>query len=126
MRGFAAGRVSFFIILTIQFASWFSARAEEPKTEEPSIQVRDVVVSSTRLPDAPIEARTLPAKVTVITAEDIKRTGAKTVQEAIQWAAGIVFYDQVGNNFQQTIDLRGFNGQPVPSTSVFVDGQRIN
>jgi len=35
-------------------------------------------------------------------------------------------YDLVGNAFQQTIDLRGFNGQPVPSTSVFVDGQRIN
>jgi iron complex outermembrane receptor protein len=64
--------------------------------------------------------------VTIITAEDIKKTGAKTVQEAIQWATGIVMYDSVGNAFQQTIDLRGFNGQPVPSTTVFVDGVRIN
>ena len=95
------------------------------ETEEP-LEVKDVVVSSTRLPDAPVDVRTLPAKVTVITAEDIKKSGAKTVQEAIQWATGIVMYDAVGNNFQQTIDLRGFNGQPVPSTSVFVDGQRIN
>jgi hypothetical protein len=44
----------------------------------------------------------------------------------VQWATGIVMYDQVGNAFQQTIDLRGFNGQPVPSTMVFVDGQRMN
>ena len=44
----------------------------------------------------------------------------------MQWATGIVMYDQVGNAFQQTIDLRGFNGQPVPSTMVFVDGQRMN
>ena len=90
------------------------------------LEVRDVVVSSTRLPDAPVDARTLPAKVTVITAEDIRKSGAKTVQEAIQWATGIVMYDGVGNAFQQTIDLRGFNGQPVPSTTVFVDGMRMN
>src|SRR5689334_2856249 len=93
---------------------------------EDELETREVVVSSTRLPDAPVDARTLPAKVTVITAEDIRKTGAKTVQEAIQWATGIVMYDSIGNAFQQTIDLRGFNGQPVPATSVFVDGQRIN
>ena len=93
---------------------------------EDVIETREVVVSSTRLPDAPVDARTLPANVTVITAEEIRKSGAKTVQEAIQGATGIVMYDQVGNAFQQTIDLRGFNGQPAPSTSVFVDGQRIN
>jgi len=93
---------------------------------EDVIETREVVVTSTRLPDAPVDPRTLPAKVTVITADDIKKSGAKTVQEAMQWATGIVMYDLVGNAFQQTIDLRGFNGQPVPSTSVFVDGQRIN
>ena len=90
------------------------------------IETREVVVSSTRLPDTPVDARTLPAKVTVITAEDIQKSGAKSVQEAMQWANNIVMYDLVGNGFQQTIDLRGFNSQPVPSTSVFVDGQRIN
>lgn len=93
--------------------------------EEP-IQSEGVVVTSTRLPDTPVDARKLPAKVSIITAEDIKRTGAKSVQEAVQWSTGIVMYDQVGNAFQQTIDLRGFNGQPVPSTVVFIDGQRIN
>ena len=93
---------------------------------EDVLETREVVVSSTRLPDAPVDARTLPAKVTVITAEEIKKSGAKTVQEAIQWATGIVMYDGVGNAFQQTIDLRGFNGLPVPNTTVFVDGQRMN
>lgn len=93
---------------------------------EDVLETREVVVSSTRLPDSPVDARTLPAKVTVITAEDIQKSGAKSVQEAMQWANNIVMYDLVGNGFQQTIDLRGFNSQPVPSTSVFVDGQRIN
>jgi TonB-dependent siderophore receptor len=84
------------------------------------------VVSSTRLPDAPVDARVLPAKVTVITAADILRMGAKTVQEAVQWATGVVMYDQRGNSFQQSVDLRGFNSQPVPGTTVFIDGMRAN
>src|SRR5438445_8815407 len=88
--------------------------------------LEEVVVTSTRLPGDPVESRVLPAKITVITAEDIQNSGSKTVQEAIQYATGIVMYDQVGNSFQQTIDLRGFNGQPVPATSVFVDGVRVN
>ena len=108
------------VLLSCLVASTTHAQSEDV------IETREVVVSSTRLPDAPVDARTLPAKVTVITAEDIRKSGAKTVQEAIQWATGIVMYDGVGNAFQQTIDLRGFNGQPVPNTTVFVDGQRMN
>ncbi len=115
-------RVCLFVLLLLSclVASTTHAQSEDV------IETREVVVSSTRLPDAPVDARTLPAKVTVITAEDIRKSGAKTVQEAMQWANNIVMYDLVGNGFQQTIDLRGFNSQPVPSTSVFVDGQRIN
>jgi iron complex outermembrane receptor protein len=94
--------------------------------ETPTESLPETVVTSTRLPGDPIDPLTLPAKVTVITAEDIQRQGAKTVQEAVQYATGIVMYDQVGNSFQQTIDLRGFNGQPVQATSVFVDGVRVN
>ena len=90
------------------------------------IAVKDVVITSTRLPDTPVDVRHVPTNIKIITAEDIQRTGAKTVQEALQWTTGIVWYDAVGNAFQQTIDLRGFNAQPVPNISVFVDGQRIN
>ena len=108
------------VLLSCLVASTTHAESEEV------LETREVVVSSTRLPGEPVDAKTLPAKVTVITAEDIRKSGAKTVQEAIQWGNNIVMYDQVGNGFQQSIDLRGFSGQPVPSTSVFVDGQRIN
>lgn len=99
-----------------------TAVSAEPSTES----LPEVVISSTRLQGNPVDIRTLPTKVTVITADEIQRSGAKTIQEAIQNATGIVMYDQVGNAFQQTVDLRGFNGQPVPATSVFVDGVRVN
>ena len=106
-------------VLLLRTANVFAAESAPEALPE-------VVVSSTRLPGDPVESRTLPAKITIITAEDIQHTGSRTVQEAIQYATGIVMYDQVGNAFQQTVDLRGFNGQPVPVTSVFVDGVRVN
>src|SRR5436309_14232204 len=69
----------------------------------------EVVVTSTRLPGAPADPRTLPAKVTVVTAEDLQRQGAKTVHEAVQQATGIVMHDQVGIAFKQTVDVRTLN-----------------
>ena len=86
----------------------------------------EVIVTSTRLPDVPVDPRNLPAKITLITREDIARSGAKTMQEAIQWSTGIVMFDEVGNSFEQRVDLRGFNNQPVSGTTVFVDGVRVN
>jgi outer membrane receptor protein involved in Fe transport len=85
-----------------------------------------VVVTATRLKDAEEEATRIAGKATVITAQDIQKLGAKTVQEVLQYQTGVVVYDLIGNEFQSTVDLRGFNGQPVPATSVFVDGVRVN
>jgi outer membrane receptor protein involved in Fe transport len=85
-----------------------------------------VVVTSTRLPGEQVSTYDIPVKVTVITAEQIRQSGAQTVQEAIQYETGVVLYDQNGNPFQSIVDLRGFSGQPFPATSVFVDGVRLN
>ena len=85
-----------------------------------------VVVTSTRLRDIEQPASQIPGKVITVTAEEIEKLGATTVQEVLQYQTGIVMYDSIGNASQQTIDLRGFNAQPVTATSVFVDGVRIN
>jgi iron complex outermembrane receptor protein len=85
-----------------------------------------VVVQSTRLKDVEEPIVKLPEKIIVLTADDIETSGAKTIQEALQYQTGMVLYDQVGNDFQSTLDMRGFNGQPVTTTVVIVDGVRIN
>jgi len=85
-----------------------------------------VVVSSTRLRDVELPTTQVPGKVIVVNAEEIQKLGAKSLQEVLEYQTGIVAYDAVGNEFQKTIDLRGFNGQPVTATSVFVDGVRVN
>ena len=75
-----------------------------------------VVVQSTRLKDLEEPISKIPEKVIVLSAEDIKTSGAKTIQEVLQYQTGMVLYDQVGNDFQSTLDMRGFNGQPVTTT----------
>ena len=85
-----------------------------------------VVVTSTRLRDIEQPVSQVPGKVVVVTADEIEKLGAKTVQEVLQYQTGIVLYDGVGNELQQTVDMRGFNAQPVTATSVFIDGVRVN
>ncbi len=94
--------------------------------EPPEVTLPPVVVTATRLQDVQEPITNVPGKVIIVTAEEIEELGAKTVQEVLQYQTGIVLYDSIGNEFQQTIDLRGFNGLPVPATSVFVDGVKIN
>ncbi len=83
-------------------------------------------VSATRLADSQENVLAVPGKRTILSAEDIQKSGATTVQEAISQVTGVVMHNQVGNAYEQTIDFRGFNGNPVSSTSVFVDGVRVN
>ncbi len=102
-----------------------NAWGAEPLGDE-GFEIPEVVVGATRLRDVGIDLRRFPGNVTVITAEDIKAKGARTVQEALLDVPGLTtFYDNSGNNFQQTVDLRGFNGEPVAVT-VLVDGARVN
>ncbi len=128
MHAFASRCVLLFFIIAVALNPAVT-QAQESASEaqqEPVLEIKEIVVSTSRLPSVEENIYAVPAKVTIITAEEIEQSGAKTVQEAVPHATGIVMFDQVGNSFQQTIDLRGFNGQPVNSTSVFVDGVRIN
>jgi len=54
-----------------------------------------VVVSATRFP---AEVRRLPASVTVLTAEDIARSSARTLPELVSEQVGIAMTDLYGNN----------------------------
>jgi outer membrane receptor protein involved in Fe transport len=109
-----------FLFLSL-FAPLDLIGAEPPETTLPP-----VVVSTSRLRDVDQPQSQTPGKVIVVTADEIQKLGAKTVQEVLQYQTGVILYDQVGNEFQQSFDMRGFNAQPVPNTSVFVDGVRIN
>src|SRR5262245_18411649 len=102
-----------------------SPRPSLPRSSAPSpVTEESVVVTAKRLPDGDAPRNEVPAHVTVITREAIERSGARTVQDLLALEAGILVYDQVGNDVQKTLDLRGFTAGS--GTAVFVDGARVN
>jgi iron complex outermembrane receptor protein len=94
--------------------------------QEPQGLVERVRVAA-RLSDKPEEASKIPAHVTVFTREMIEASGAATVQEFLAMHSDFVVFDEVGNGYQSTADLRGFNtGSLATGALVTVDGVRVN
>src|SRR5512139_1358808 len=74
--------------------------------ERPVPIAAEVVVTATRFSDRYIDT---PVNMTVISAEDIRQSGAKTVADILGEQAGIAIHDFFGNNAATTtVDLRGF------------------
>ena len=115
---FLAITVGLFVVLLT--AHQCLAQSSEPQ------QLEEVVVSSTRLQDIPVDIRRVPANISVITQKEIKESGARTIQEVLQYQPGVTIFDQVGNDFQQTIVLRGFVNDGIIPVTVLVDGVRVN
>jgi iron complex outermembrane recepter protein len=64
-----------------------------------------------------------PASMYVITNEDVRRTGHRTLADALRVAPG-VFVGQV-NSHAWTVGTRGFNGGLANKTLVLIDGRRV-
>jgi iron complex outermembrane receptor protein len=82
-----------------------------------------VVVDATRFPE---DARRLPASTTVISAEDIQKSAARTLPELLQEQTGITMKDFFGNNASSTsVDLRGYGATGGQNTLILLDGRRV-
>ena len=83
----------------------------------------EVVVTATRFADRDAGR---PVNVTVITAEDIRNSAAKTLPDLLSEQAGIAIHDLFGNNAATTtVDLRGFGVTGGQNTLILLDGRRI-
>ncbi len=82
-----------------------------------------VTVTATRFAE---NADVLPLGVSVITADEISRSGAATVNEALMRLLGVVgrLDTSGGNNY--SLDLRGFGSAADSNQVVIVDGLRLN
>jgi len=109
-------------------APWAQEKTEEEKKgeEREIVRLPEVTVSSTRLLDVPLDLRRYPGQVRVVTGDEIETFERDTVPGVIQYEPGITLYNQTGNSFEPTLDLRGFSGEPVTETAVFLDGVRVN
>jgi iron complex outermembrane receptor protein len=112
------------LVLLFSLVIFSSLQAQEKKDEEAAVTLKEVVVTATRDKQ---EARKTPANVTVITAEEISKTGATTLVEVLENIEGAQFRSYSGNPSQALIDLRGFGGDnPYGKTLILLDGRRLN
>ncbi len=82
------------------------------------------MVTATRFPE---KGRSAAPGVTVITAEDIRNSAAKTVPDILSQQAGINVRDLFGNNAASTtVDMRGFGASGTQNTLIFIDGRRVS
>jgi iron complex outermembrane receptor protein len=118
----------FLIPSSLLFLSWAfvcprAVAADETNAGDAKVD-EQVVVTSTRLDDKQTPKNDVPASVTIIERGRIEASGARNLQDLLTNEAGVVLFDQVGNDVQKTLDLRGFaTGKGV---AVFVDGARVN
>jgi iron complex outermembrane receptor protein len=114
----------FVLVLLFSVVFVLPLQAQEKKDEEPAVKLSEVVVTATRDRQ---EIRKAPANVTVITAEDISKSGATTVVEALDKLESVQFRSYSGNSSQALIDMRGFGGDnPYGKTLIMLDGRRLN
>ena len=83
-----------------------------------------IVVTATRFPE---DVRRLPASTTVLSADDIQKSAARTLPELLQEQVGITMKDFFGNNASNTsVDLRGYGVTGPQNTLILLDGRRIS
>lgn len=81
----------------------------------------DVVVTSVK--KAPTKVRQSPAAVFVLTQEDIRRAGVRSIADALRLVPGV---HVAGINASTTaITIRGFNGQFANKLLVLIDGRSV-
>jgi iron complex outermembrane recepter protein len=101
----------------------FSAAAGAAFAAGPSVTIGEpVIVTATRFEDRYLDK---PVNVSIITAEDIKNSTARTVPELLRQQPGIRARDNSGSPNVQ-VDMRGFGIFGDQNTLVLLDGVRIS
>ena len=101
-------------------AAWPCAYGQ---TAAPAITLPATLVTATRFPEDP---RTLPMGVSVITADEIRASGAATINEALMRVLGVVGRQDFFGGGEYNIDLRGFGATADNNQVVIVDGLRLS
>jgi len=88
-----------------------------------SVTLPPTLVTAPRFPD---NSQSLPFGVSVITADEIERSGATTINEALMRLLGVVGRQDFYGGGEYNIDLRGFGSTADSNQVVIVDGIRMS
>ena len=87
------------------------------------LNLDEIVVTASRT-ESPL--REAPANVTVVTADQIRESGAQTVAEALEREPGVFPQNFLGNPKTANIDIRGYGEAAPQNVLVLVNGRRVN
>lgn len=87
------------------------------------ISLPETVITATRFAE-PVQS--LPLGVSVVTAEEIRASGASTINEALMRILGVVGRQDFYGGGEYNLDLRGFGGTADNNQLVIVDGLRVS
>jgi iron complex outermembrane receptor protein len=118
-----------FLALTTMTASAVAAGADEAATQTPLPEV--LVIATTPLPGAAIDAEKVPGNVQTVSASELMRGGFASLTRALNSQLASVNIDATMDDpFQPDILYRGFEASPVLGTpeglAVYQNGVRIN
>ena len=82
-----------------------------------------VVVSGTRFESS---AKSIPGRVTVITAEEIALSGADHIVDVLRNTGGLQISDLFGDGTDANIGIRGFAATSAQNILIMIDGRRLN
>ncbi len=95
---------------------------EDPFFEESNIvRLEETTISGDGFENT---IRDTPKNITIVTAEDIKKNGAKNVVEAVKSVPGVKVSDGMSNT--GVIDIRGQGANFNRNTAIIVDGVKMN
>lgn len=113
-------------LLVVVFFGAFcaSVSAEGSGGQDSEVMELDaIVVTPARYAEYPYN---LNSNVSVITAQEIEDSGARSVQEAIKCEPGIIIGGFADNPKNSAIDIRGYGDSGMVNYLVLIDGRRIN
>jgi iron complex outermembrane recepter protein len=105
------------------------SRAQEPQTPSSSESLKELTleqlgnVQVTTVSKEPEEVWKTPAAIYVITQEDIRRSGARTLADALRLAPGVEVAQIDGDKW--AVGIRGFQGRLSKSVLVLIDGRSV-
>jgi len=99
--------------------------APAPRPEPPKAQEKEVVVIGQR---READVLDVPSAVTVVTGEQIRKSGATNVVEVLQRQPGFFAQGQNKGAYDQVMDIRGYNngGGNGQRTLILLDGRKMN
>ncbi len=87
-----------------------------------SREMEEIIVTGTN----PLPIISMPRSVSVITAEDIERSAARSLPDLLASEANITLRSFSGNEKFSSIDIRGSGATSVSNVLVLIDGVKIN